>query len=89
MSCDCKHCKRSIRIDLILNEGSNDQLKALVHELLNDLRQVEEDLNYHQAILDGSWPSSVRQLKQALAKAIEIHKDEMLEEVEKKLDMRS
>ena len=42
--------------------------------------QISEDLNYNEAILDGSWPSAVEQLERALIKAKEIAAERKAEE---------
>lgn len=84
--CNCDHCKFSRRANEILELNNISTLKSFIHELLNLLIQTEADLNYHQAILDGSWPTSVSQLRRALEKAENIHSEEILEEIEKGMD---
>lgn len=64
--CDCRWCKLSRRARRTMLNGSRPQMRKLINELMNRLCDVEDDLNYHQAILDGSWPSSVQTLTGAL-----------------------
>ncbi len=45
------------------------ELEAEIVKLRNDYVNVADDLNYHQAIFDGSWPTSVEILERVLAKA--------------------
>jgi hypothetical protein len=49
--------------------GSHQQKNRLINDLMNQLVQVEEDLSYHEVVLNGSWPSSVEILERALATA--------------------
>lgn len=71
--CKCRICKRTKRVKKILESRKPTELRRLVEELFDELMQVEDDLNYHQAILDGSWPSAETQLEAALVKAREIN----------------
>lgn len=63
-----------------------DAMKEFILEMMNHVHNIEADLNYHQAILDGTWSNSPRILSQALDRARIIHKDEILRDVELKLD---
>lgn len=45
--------------------------RTFFSEMLERLWNVEFELDYHQAIADGSWPSAVPTLRNWLAKAIE------------------
>lgn len=45
-----------------------------VKEAYDYILNIDMDLNWHQAILDGSWQDSVRILEQALARAREQEK---------------
>lgn len=66
--CQCELCIRGrefrVRLDLI----APDQ-KAYFEEMYNDLQNIDNDLDYHRAILSGAWPNSVSILEQALEKA--------------------
>ena len=67
--CKCRLCIRHRRMDSLRKRGTRKQLVAALDELMNHLCDVEADLNYHQVIMDGSWPSSVEQLQKALKRA--------------------
>ena len=56
--CDCRLCSDDRRRDAIVARADVLELKALIHELREDLANTEGDLNYHHAIQDGSWPSA-------------------------------
>lgn len=49
--------------------GSRRQAEKAILEVYDYLLNVDEDLNYHQAILDGSWPNAIPILERALALA--------------------
>jgi len=53
----------------VVREGSREELCKLIDELSDQLLEVEYDRDYRAAILDGSWPSAVTLLREALAKA--------------------
>lgn len=42
--------------------------KILISEITTYIINLEQDLNYHQAILNGSWPSSRRIMLDCLLK---------------------
>lgn len=42
--------------------------KELMSEITTYILNIEEDLNYHQSILDGSWPTSRRIMLESLLK---------------------
>lgn len=67
--CRCDLCRRHRHIRKVVREGSRDDLCKLINELTDQLLETECDLNYRTAILDGSWPSAVTLLREALAKA--------------------
>lgn len=67
--CMCDLCKRYRDVRAMIQSGTREELCQLVTELSNQLVEVECDLNYQSAILDGSWPNSVKLLQKALAKA--------------------
>ena len=72
--CECDICKRHQRIKDIVASRDPDKLIAMVNELADALASTEMDLNYDECILDGSWPSAVYILENALCKAI-VHPD--------------
>jgi len=61
-----RHRQRALRA---ARSGSRRQAEKAILWVYDYLLNVDEDLNYHQAILDGSWPSSVEILERALALA--------------------
>ena len=67
--CNCRWCKLSRRARRTMLNGSRPQMRRLINELMNCLINTSDDLNYDQAILDGSWPGSVEILTRALARA--------------------
>jgi hypothetical protein len=52
-----------------MKNGSHRQKNDLIKQLLNYYFMEGEDNDYHKAILDGSWPSSVKILEALLEKA--------------------
>lgn len=68
-TCKCPLCLRHRRMDSLIKRGNRKQLCEAVEELLDHLCDVEADLNYHQVIMDGSWPSAVEQLQKSLKRA--------------------
>ena len=67
----CHVCKESAMFNRILSRLPKREAKEL-REFLNYYVNIAMDLNYHQAIMDGSWPSAVEQLTEALEKAKKI-----------------
>jgi len=54
---------------IVLNQAERiKELEAEIVKLRNDYVNVADDLNYHTAIFDGSWPTSVEILERVLAK---------------------
>ena len=68
-TCLCRLCKRSRRIRRIMQNGSHPQKNRLIRELVDSLCYTEDDLNYEQAIKDGSWPTAVEILERRLEAA--------------------
>lgn len=67
--CQCPLCARHRHVRSTIQSGTRDDLCKLINELTDQLLETECDLNYRTAILDGSWPSAVTLLREALAKA--------------------
>lgn len=65
----CRICWQSHVRDEVLGRFEFAEVARLVDELLDAYCQEHEDNSYHQAILDGSWPTAVEQLEHALYKA--------------------
>lgn len=70
MKCQCRHCVRDREIDRIISARDTDAMIAMIRELQNENCDIGEDLCYHKAILEGSWPSATRQLCEALGRAL-------------------
>lgn len=75
IECACSQCERYRKIKKALAFEDVEELKQIVNELLDSVMFLEEDLDYKNCILDGSWPSAVEQLKKALKKAEKIAKE--------------
>ena len=67
--CDCRLCRYDRYVDSVIALRDVDKLVALVNELMNELANIGEDLNWHECVLNGSWPSSVEILEQSLQEA--------------------
>lgn len=67
--CDCKLCNEHAFIREAIANRDVDKLIALLEKMSNDICNISMDANYNECILDGSWPSSIRQLEEALVKA--------------------
>lgn len=52
-----------------IEHHSDYALHARFIDYLNHLSDVEDELNYHKAIMNGSWPSAVEKLQSALDNA--------------------
>lgn len=75
--CNCNICVRSKKFFGILDKYKfNTEDKAFMDDILSSLYNTKSTLDHKEAILDGSWPSSVECLRCALANAIEIRRKE-------------
>jgi hypothetical protein len=54
---------------MVLTNGSRNQIRRTVDEIMGDLYSAEDDLNWHEAIFDGTWPNAVEILEDKLEKA--------------------
>jgi hypothetical protein len=68
---DCRICYLSTRQKQVLESADFALMAEFIDELLNRECDLSEDLSYHKAILDGTWPNSVEILTKKLAKAKE------------------
>lgn len=66
--CDCEWCDKLRRVESVIARRDPDELVALVEELYTDNFNVALDVEYHEVILDGSWPGARDILTRALAK---------------------
>lgn len=71
--CECQFCKESKRIQSIWKKLPPEDAKWL-KDFYNMHINMAEDLSVKECVLNGSWPSSVEQLTEALKKAKEIRK---------------
>ncbi len=56
--CKCRLCDRARRIEAAVASRDVDALIVLVKELANENVNIGADLDYHQCILNGSWPAA-------------------------------
>jgi hypothetical protein len=66
----CEHCRESARHEEYLSRDP-DQLIELVKNLRDDLVCFQEDVSWHEAVLNGSWPNARFILTRALNKCPE------------------
>jgi hypothetical protein len=64
--CQCAFCERHRHIDAVKSRGNVEGMRILLDSLWNDLCETDADLDYHQEILDGSWPSAAEQAQKIL-----------------------
>lgn len=79
--CNCRLCLYSRKVRGILHRRNADEMKDTINDLMDANYNIGADLEYAEAILDGSWPSSVEQLDRALEKA-KNHPNRVLEQKE-------
>ncbi len=66
MKCDCRLCIEGRIVEWALQYGSRPLLLKIINRMQKEIYNIGQDLNWHQAILDGSWPSSGRILISSL-----------------------
>lgn len=64
----CDHCRESKRHEEVFSRRDPDELIALIQSLRDDLVITQEDLSWHEAIMDGTWPNARFILTQSLDK---------------------
>jgi hypothetical protein len=67
--CNCDICKEDERVDAIIAARDVDELIKLVNQQRDKMANIDDDLDYHKCILNGSWPSAVEILGKALERA--------------------
>lgn len=72
--CDCELCVRGKRLRSVAGKLDEDDAKWLI-DFGAEFLHVRMDRSYYKAIMDGSWPSSVETLEQALKRAREKQED--------------
>jgi hypothetical protein len=65
----CDFCKTRLAIKQVIANGTREELVAKLREVESRMWEAEASVDYHEAIMDGSWPTSVRILSNALEKA--------------------
>jgi len=58
MTCNCSICVREREWNEILSTGDVEKIKDLFDVVRNYLYQTEDDLNWAEAVIDGSWPNA-------------------------------
>lgn len=66
--CECKLCVRNRAFIIHLACIPEDE-RPFFDNLYDHLMNVEFDLNYHEVVLSGDWPSAVEILERALVRA--------------------
>jgi hypothetical protein len=77
--CECRLCKESKRIRSIIKKLGPKDGKWL-SDFYNNHCNIEAELEMKTVLLDGSWPSAVEQLTEALKKAKAKAKEQIEEE---------
>ena len=85
--CHCDWCKLSDRIKAAKASTDSEEAKDMIDYLANELIMTSEDNNYHDAIMDGSWPSAVEQLERALENAKNVRRKQDQEEARQEADL--
>jgi hypothetical protein len=57
-ACLCRWCIRHAELAAIKERGDPAEMRIAIDQLWDELGNTADDLNYHQAIADGSWPSA-------------------------------
>ncbi len=68
--CSCRQCIRTNEFCAITEKLSPED-REWMEDFYNAVLQTELDLNWHEAVSDGSWPNSVMILEGWLHKARE------------------
>lgn len=69
--CNCKLCVYSRKVSSVIRGKNINELVGTISDLMDANFNIGADLEYLQAIMDGSWPSSAELLERALKKAKE------------------
>ncbi len=67
--CESELCKLNALRTKALESDDIEVVKEALKKFSDLWLNVDEDLNYHMCILDGSFPSAPEQLRRGLAKA--------------------
>lgn len=66
--CTCRICEEIKKVNAVIDSRDPDQLIALVRDLFTRVANLEQDNDYYECILNGSWPSAKMILENALSK---------------------
>lgn len=69
--CECRFCTLYRESVSVKRSGTYYELRKFIDRLMDDLANAEEDLNYHKAIMDGSWPSAKDKAQEILKRVAE------------------
>lgn len=75
MSCECFLCQRSRGFEEQLNKIADPEVKEYFIKLYDFLICVENDLDYANAIIDGSWPDADKIIEFKRKKRNELHEE--------------
>lgn len=67
--CKCNFCKLHRRVERTLKSGNAAKKNDLIRELADRYWSTSADLDYENAIKDGSWPQAVEILTERLERA--------------------
>ena len=56
--CECRLCTEHRRIEKIRQSDDMRAMRSLIKELEDSRCELEDDLDYHKCIIDGSWPTA-------------------------------
>jgi hypothetical protein len=73
--CTCRICKLSRRIKSVRESGTMRQKNILIRDLSESLFNTEHDLDWHQSVLNGSWPQAEEILTRSLVSARKIREE--------------
>jgi hypothetical protein len=82
-NCGCSFCKNYRQLKSVLKRIPEDKDKKFVEKIFEEMSNAQDELNFKEAILSGSWPSSVEQLRCFLANAIKIRKENGIDLIDK------
>jgi hypothetical protein len=68
MSCECFSCTIDRNISKAIAEKNIDKLAELTRQVLNLWICAEDERDFYQSIVDGSWPNAEEILTRSLEK---------------------
>jgi hypothetical protein len=77
--CDCRLCTYSRKVRAIKNRRDPQEMATIIDELMDANYSMGADLEYDEAVLNGSWPSAVDILEGALERA-KVHPNRRIED---------